>query len=268
MAAGKLRLRPILMTSLAFILGVFPLVVSTGAGASSRHEIGTGVIGGMLFAAFLGLLLIPVFYVSVRMLLGDKLDEVSVKLPHHGDDATDAPVCSARGRAGLGAAQLYASRRPSVPATGHNARATAPPGCVRRAAVPGPTRRSRSAHARRKRSAFAVASVMQLSLTRRSGFLCSGTASALKSRHPLPISMARPAIAQGVSTAETSASANRRPNPSSLRSSSAMGPISSVSPSRWTRLTAGYAHPDPRIHAASGDASSRGSQYADVHGVS
>jgi multidrug efflux pump len=92
MAAGKLRLRPILMTSLAFILGVFPLVVSTGAGASSRHEIGTGVIGGMLFATFLGLLLIPVFYVSVRMLLGDKLDEVSVKLPHHGDDATDAPV--------------------------------------------------------------------------------------------------------------------------------------------------------------------------------
>jgi multidrug efflux pump len=83
MAAGKLRLRPILMTSMAFILGVFPLVISTGAGAASRHEIGTGVIGGMLFATFLGLLLIPVFYVSVRRLLGDKLDEVSAKLPHH-----------------------------------------------------------------------------------------------------------------------------------------------------------------------------------------
>ncbi|HZC17011.1 MAG TPA: efflux RND transporter permease subunit [Caulobacteraceae bacterium] len=77
LAAGKLRLRPILMTSMAFILGVFPLVVSGGAGAASRHEIGTGVIGGMLFATFLGLLLIPVFYVTVRRLLGDKLDEVS-----------------------------------------------------------------------------------------------------------------------------------------------------------------------------------------------
>ena len=75
--AGKLRLRPILMTSMAFILGVFPLVLSSGAGAASRHEIGTGVIGGMLFATFLGLLLIPVFYVVVRRLLGDKLDEVA-----------------------------------------------------------------------------------------------------------------------------------------------------------------------------------------------
>jgi len=75
--AGKLRLRPILMTSLAFILGVFPLLISTGAGASSRHEIATGVIGGMLFATFLGLLLIPIFYVTVRRILGDKLDEAS-----------------------------------------------------------------------------------------------------------------------------------------------------------------------------------------------
>ncbi|MEI7036933.1 efflux RND transporter permease subunit [Fulvimonas yonginensis] len=72
--AARLRLRPILMTSLAFILGVFPLFVSTGAGANARHAIGTGVIGGMLFATFLGLLLIPVFYVVVRRLLGDRLD--------------------------------------------------------------------------------------------------------------------------------------------------------------------------------------------------
>jgi len=72
--AARLRLRPILMTSMAFILGVFPLFISTGAGANSRHAIGTGVIGGMLFATFLGLLLIPVFYVVVRRLLGDKLD--------------------------------------------------------------------------------------------------------------------------------------------------------------------------------------------------
>ena len=72
--AARLRLRPILMTSLAFILGVFPLFISTGAGANARHAIGTGVIGGMLFATVLGVLLIPVFYVVVRRLLGDKMD--------------------------------------------------------------------------------------------------------------------------------------------------------------------------------------------------
>jgi multidrug efflux pump len=76
--AAKLRFRPILMTSFAFIMGVTPLAISTGAGANARHAIGTGVIGGMLFATFLGLLLIPVFYVVVRRLLGDKLDEKAV----------------------------------------------------------------------------------------------------------------------------------------------------------------------------------------------
>ena len=73
--AAKLRFRPILMTSFAFIMGVTPLAISSGAGANARHAIGTGVIGGMLFATFLGLLLIPVFFVVVRRLLGDKLDE-------------------------------------------------------------------------------------------------------------------------------------------------------------------------------------------------
>ncbi|NPT44683.1 efflux RND transporter permease subunit [Paraburkholderia sp. 1N] len=87
LTAARLRLRPILMTSMAFILGVFPLVVSSGAGAASRHEIGTGVIGGMLFATFFGLLLIPVFYVVVRRLLGDELDDVSHKMRHRdGED--------------------------------------------------------------------------------------------------------------------------------------------------------------------------------------
>ncbi len=76
--AARLRLRPILMTSFAFILGVLPLAVSTGAGANARHAIGTGVIGGMLFATFLGLLLIPVFYVIVRRLLGDKMEAPEV----------------------------------------------------------------------------------------------------------------------------------------------------------------------------------------------
>ncbi len=75
--AARLRLRPILMTSFAFILGVMPLVVSTGAGANARRAIGTGVVGGMLSAALLGVLLVPVFYVAVRRLFGDPLDAPS-----------------------------------------------------------------------------------------------------------------------------------------------------------------------------------------------
>ena len=75
--AARLRFRPILMTSFAFILGVVPMAISTGAGANSRHAIGTGVIGGMLFATILGLLMIPVFFVVVRRMLGDKMDEPS-----------------------------------------------------------------------------------------------------------------------------------------------------------------------------------------------
>jgi multidrug efflux pump len=72
--AGRLRMRPILMTSFAFILGVLPLAISSGAGANARHAIGTGVIGGMLFATFFGLLLVPIFYVAIRRALGEKLD--------------------------------------------------------------------------------------------------------------------------------------------------------------------------------------------------
>ncbi|MCD7097082.1 multidrug efflux RND transporter permease subunit [Stenotrophomonas sp. MMGLT7] len=75
--AAHLRFRPILMTSFAFILGVLPMAISTGAGANSRHAIGTGVIGGMLFATVLGVLFIPLFFVLVRRMLGDKLDEQS-----------------------------------------------------------------------------------------------------------------------------------------------------------------------------------------------
>jgi multidrug efflux pump len=74
MEAARLRLRPILMTSFAFILGVLPLVFSSGAGANARRAIGTGVAGGMLSAAILGVMLAPVFYVFVRRLVGDKLD--------------------------------------------------------------------------------------------------------------------------------------------------------------------------------------------------
>jgi multidrug efflux pump len=64
--ACRLRFRPILMTSIAFIAGVLPLAISTGAGAESRHAIGTGVIGGMIAATVLAVFLVPVFYVVVR----------------------------------------------------------------------------------------------------------------------------------------------------------------------------------------------------------
>ena len=60
--AARLRFRPIVMTSLAFIFGVLPLAISTGAGSASRHSIGTGVIGGMVAATGLAILLVPLFY--------------------------------------------------------------------------------------------------------------------------------------------------------------------------------------------------------------
>ena len=66
--AARLRFRPIVMTSLAFVLGVLPLVVSTGAGAASRHSIGTGVFGGMIAATFIAVFFIPVFYVIIARL--------------------------------------------------------------------------------------------------------------------------------------------------------------------------------------------------------
>ncbi|MCL6555728.1 MAG: efflux RND transporter permease subunit [Burkholderiales bacterium] len=66
--ACRLRLRPILMTSFAFILGVLPLAISTGAGAASRHAVGTGVVGGMLAATLLAIFFVPVFFLGVRKL--------------------------------------------------------------------------------------------------------------------------------------------------------------------------------------------------------
>ncbi len=67
--AARLRFRPIVMTSMAFILGVVPLVVASGAGAASRHSIGTGVFGGMLAATFLAIFFVPLFFVVIRKLL-------------------------------------------------------------------------------------------------------------------------------------------------------------------------------------------------------
>jgi multidrug efflux pump len=70
--ACRMRLRPIIMTSLAFILGVVPMAISTGAGSGSQHAIGTGVIGGMLTATVLAIFWVPLFYVLVCSLFKDK----------------------------------------------------------------------------------------------------------------------------------------------------------------------------------------------------
>ena len=63
--AARLRFRPIIMTSMAFILGLLPLVLASGAGAASRNSIGTGVFGGMLAATFLAILFVPLFFVII-----------------------------------------------------------------------------------------------------------------------------------------------------------------------------------------------------------
>nr|WP_314181541.1 multidrug efflux RND transporter permease subunit [uncultured Campylobacter sp.] len=66
--AARLRFRPIVMTSLAFTLGVFPMVISTGAGAASRHSLGTGVVGGMIAATTIAIFFIPMFYYLLEKL--------------------------------------------------------------------------------------------------------------------------------------------------------------------------------------------------------
>jgi HAE1 family hydrophobic/amphiphilic exporter-1/multidrug efflux pump len=83
--ASRLRFRPILMTSLAFILGVLPLAISTGAGAGARHSTGTGVMGGMLAATFLAIFFVPLFYrviVERRLIEPRSHDELLDEVKH------------------------------------------------------------------------------------------------------------------------------------------------------------------------------------------
>ena len=87
--ACRLRFRPILMTSIAFIFGVLPLAISSGAGANSRHALGTGVMGGMLAATVLAVFLIPVFYVVVRRIFPGG------HARHHHDDEAATPSTTA-----------------------------------------------------------------------------------------------------------------------------------------------------------------------------
>src|SRR6185369_2346212 len=79
--ACRLRLRPILMTSIAFVAGVFPLVISRGAGAEMRQAMGVAVFAGMIGVTLFGLFLTPVFYVNL-MKLGHKRAAASAPQPH------------------------------------------------------------------------------------------------------------------------------------------------------------------------------------------
>jgi multidrug efflux pump len=78
--AARIRLRPILMTSFAFIFGVLPLAISTGAGANSRIAIGTSVVGGMLTATILAIFYIPLFFVMVRRGVRDGIKTVRERM--------------------------------------------------------------------------------------------------------------------------------------------------------------------------------------------
>uniref|UniRef100_UPI0031D9129E efflux RND transporter permease subunit n=1 Tax=Achromobacter sp. TaxID=134375 RepID=UPI0031D9129E len=77
--AAKLRFRPIVMTSLAFILGVVPLALASGAGAASQRALGVGVIGGMLTATLLGVIFVPIFFVWVLSMVQRKRGKDSPK---------------------------------------------------------------------------------------------------------------------------------------------------------------------------------------------
>jgi HAE1 family hydrophobic/amphiphilic exporter-1 len=85
--AVKLRLRPILMTSFAFLLGVVPLVLASGAGAASRKSLGTAVFGGMLLSTFVNLIFIPVLYTLVETARSKVL-----KRREHGQGGGEGPT--------------------------------------------------------------------------------------------------------------------------------------------------------------------------------
>jgi multidrug efflux pump len=93
--AARLRFRPILMTSLAFILGVAPLAFSTGAGAGARLSVGTGVMGGMLAATFLAIFFIPLFYRAIvdrRLSESRSTQDIEDEAARHRAKTQDAPA--------------------------------------------------------------------------------------------------------------------------------------------------------------------------------
>ncbi|MDN6887637.1 efflux RND transporter permease subunit [Variovorax sp. CAN2819] len=114
--ASRLRLRPILMTSLAFVMGVLPLVLSTGAGSEMRKAMGVAVFAGMIGVTAFGLFLTPVFYVLLRRLAGNRPLKLHGEVPH-GDEfvSADHPATPAPhgGSGGGGMHPVPASPRPS-----------------------------------------------------------------------------------------------------------------------------------------------------------
>jgi HAE1 family hydrophobic/amphiphilic exporter-1/multidrug efflux pump len=86
--AVRLRLRPILMTSLAFMLGVLPLVLASGAGSGSENALGTAVFGGMASATLLGVVFVPLFFVVVMRLFGERAEPAPRPAPSAGPAAT------------------------------------------------------------------------------------------------------------------------------------------------------------------------------------
>jgi multidrug efflux pump subunit AcrB len=91
--AARQRLRPILMTSLAFMLGVLPLAISSGAGSGGQNAIGTGVLGGMLSATVLAIYFVPVFFVTtVKLFGGKKAAPHESPLPQHGNGRAKNPA--------------------------------------------------------------------------------------------------------------------------------------------------------------------------------
>ena len=89
--AVHMRFRPILMTSLAFILGVLPLVLAGGAGSASQRAIGTGVMGGMITATGLAVFFVPVFFVVVRRIFKGS-ERQRRKYAHEADDGSAPPT--------------------------------------------------------------------------------------------------------------------------------------------------------------------------------
>jgi HAE1 family hydrophobic/amphiphilic exporter-1 len=96
-AAARLRFRPILMTSFAFILGVLPLVWATGAGAASRQSLGTAVFGGMISSTVLAVFVVPVFFVAVEW-VGERMHHGPPK-PAADDPAAEVPTAPPEGKA-------------------------------------------------------------------------------------------------------------------------------------------------------------------------
>ena len=117
--AARVRLRPILMTSFAFILGVLPLVIATGAGAEMRQSLGTAVFFGMIGVTVFGLIFTPVFYVVVR--------KFAAKPHAHGDASRARRVTlTERARRGIGPCRSACADRLRPPSSADRSRSSAP----------------------------------------------------------------------------------------------------------------------------------------------